>query len=132
MTRCSPTSTPALAAAQTHLAREREALASADEATRAVLRDLNEAEARRARLELEIQDGERRLREEAARAQEAARERVAAEEQRVERMLNRSFEQSFEQALDDEARSQTINFGTRDTARPSAPSWRSGPHLQGR
>jgi 2-(1,2-epoxy-1,2-dihydrophenyl)acetyl-CoA isomerase len=33
----------------------------------------------------------------------------------TKRMLNRSFEQSFEQALDDEARSQTINFATRDT-----------------
>jgi len=33
----------------------------------------------------------------------------------TKRMLNRSFEQTFEQALDDEARSQTINFGTRDT-----------------
>ena len=33
----------------------------------------------------------------------------------TKRMLNRSFEQSFEQALDDEARSQTINFGTSDT-----------------
>ncbi len=33
----------------------------------------------------------------------------------TKRMLNRSFEQSFEQALDDEARSQTINFGTHDT-----------------
>jgi 2-(1,2-epoxy-1,2-dihydrophenyl)acetyl-CoA isomerase len=33
----------------------------------------------------------------------------------TKRMLNRSFEQSFEQALDDEARSQTINFSTRDT-----------------
>ena len=33
----------------------------------------------------------------------------------TKRMLNRSFEQSFEQALDDEARSQTINFGTADT-----------------
>ena len=31
----------------------------------------------------------------------------------TKRMLNRSFEQSFEQALDDEARSQTINFGTK-------------------
>jgi enoyl-CoA hydratase/carnithine racemase len=31
------------------------------------------------------------------------------------RMLNRAFEQSFEQALDDEARSQTVNFGTQDT-----------------
>ena len=34
----------------------------------------------------------------------------------TKRMLNRSFEQTFEQALDDEARSQTINFGTQDTA----------------
>jgi enoyl-CoA hydratase/carnithine racemase len=33
----------------------------------------------------------------------------------TKRMLNRSFEQTFEQALDDEARSQTVNFGTRDT-----------------
>jgi 2-(1,2-epoxy-1,2-dihydrophenyl)acetyl-CoA isomerase len=33
----------------------------------------------------------------------------------TKRMLNRSFEQSFEQALDDEARSQTVNFGTSDT-----------------
>ena len=33
----------------------------------------------------------------------------------TKRMLNRSFEQGFEQALDDEARSQTVNFGTRDT-----------------
>jgi 2-(1,2-epoxy-1,2-dihydrophenyl)acetyl-CoA isomerase len=33
----------------------------------------------------------------------------------TKRMLDRSFEQSFEQALDDEARSQTVNFGTRDT-----------------
>jgi enoyl-CoA hydratase/carnithine racemase len=33
----------------------------------------------------------------------------------TKRMLNRSFEQSFEQALDDEARSQAVNFGTADT-----------------
>jgi 2-(1,2-epoxy-1,2-dihydrophenyl)acetyl-CoA isomerase len=33
----------------------------------------------------------------------------------TKRMLNRSFEQSFEQALDDEARAQTVNFDTRDT-----------------
>ena len=30
----------------------------------------------------------------------------------TKRMLNRAFEQSFEQALDDEARCQTVNFGT--------------------
>lgn len=33
----------------------------------------------------------------------------------TKRMLNRSFEQGFEQALDDEARCQTVNFGTADT-----------------
>jgi len=33
----------------------------------------------------------------------------------TKRMLNRAFEQSFEQALDDEARCQAVNFGTRDT-----------------
>lgn len=33
----------------------------------------------------------------------------------TKRMLNRAFEQSFEQALDDEARCQSVNFGTRDT-----------------
>jgi 2-(1,2-epoxy-1,2-dihydrophenyl)acetyl-CoA isomerase len=33
----------------------------------------------------------------------------------TKRMLNRSFEQTFEQALDDEGRSQTINVATRDT-----------------
>lgn len=33
----------------------------------------------------------------------------------TKRMLDRAFEQSFEQALDDEARSQVVNFGTKDT-----------------
>lgn len=33
----------------------------------------------------------------------------------TKRLLDRSFEQSFEQALDDEARTQTVNFGTADT-----------------
>ncbi|MFZ6004921.1 MAG: enoyl-CoA hydratase/isomerase family protein [Actinomycetota bacterium] len=33
----------------------------------------------------------------------------------TKRMLNRAFEQSFEQSLDDEARCQTVNFGTQDT-----------------
>jgi enoyl-CoA hydratase/carnithine racemase len=35
--------------------------------------------------------------------------------QMTKRMLNRSFEQTMEQALDDEARTQTINFSTSDT-----------------
>jgi enoyl-CoA hydratase/carnithine racemase len=34
----------------------------------------------------------------------------------TKRLLNRSFEQTMERALDDEARTQTINFGTQDTA----------------
>jgi 2-(1,2-epoxy-1,2-dihydrophenyl)acetyl-CoA isomerase len=33
----------------------------------------------------------------------------------TKKVLNRSFEQTFEQALDDEARTQTVNMGTRDT-----------------
>ncbi len=33
----------------------------------------------------------------------------------TKRLLNRSFESSFEEALDDESRTQTINFGTKDT-----------------
>ena len=33
----------------------------------------------------------------------------------TKKLLNRAFEQSFEQALDDEARTQTVNFGTADT-----------------
>ena len=32
----------------------------------------------------------------------------------TKRLLNRAFEQSFEQALDDESRCQAVNFGTRD------------------
>ena len=51
----------------------------------------------------------------------------------TKRMLNRSFEQSFEQALDDEARSQTINFGTRDTAEAiSAFLQKRPPTFEGR
>ena len=73
-----------VAAAQTELAREREALTSADEATRTVLRDLNEAEARRGRLDLEVQDAERRMRDDAARADADVRERAVAGERRVE------------------------------------------------
>jgi 2-(1,2-epoxy-1,2-dihydrophenyl)acetyl-CoA isomerase len=34
----------------------------------------------------------------------------------TKRMLDRAFEQTFEQALDDEARSQTVNIATQDTA----------------
>ena len=74
----------ALTSAQTELARTREALTSADEATRTVLRDLNEAEARRARLEMEIEDGERRIREEQARAEADAKAREQASAQRID------------------------------------------------
>ena len=74
----------AVTAAQTELARQREALTSADEATRTVLRDLNEVEARRARLEMEIEDGERRIREEQARAEADTRSRAEAAAQRID------------------------------------------------
>ena len=74
----------ALTAAQTELARTREALTSADEATRTVLRDLNEAEARRARLEMEIEDGERRIREAQERADADAKAREQAAAQRID------------------------------------------------
>lgn len=51
----------------------------------------------------------------------------------TKRMLNRSFEQSFEQALDDEARSQTINFATRDTVEAiSAFLEKRPPSFEGR
>ena len=51
----------------------------------------------------------------------------------TKRMLNRSFEQSFEQALDDEARSQTVNFGTRDTIEAlSAFAQKRDPNFEGR
>ena len=50
----------------------------------------------------------------------------------TKRMLNRSFEQGFEQALDDEARSQTVNFGTRDTVEAiTRLRAEAAPHLQG-
>jgi 2-(1,2-epoxy-1,2-dihydrophenyl)acetyl-CoA isomerase len=51
----------------------------------------------------------------------------------TKRMLNRAFEQSFEQALDDEARSQTVNFGTRDTVEAiSAFMEKRPPTFEGR
>ncbi len=51
----------------------------------------------------------------------------------TKKMLNRSFEQSFEQALDDEARSQTVNFGTADTIEAiSAFVQKRDPKFQGR
>jgi 2-(1,2-epoxy-1,2-dihydrophenyl)acetyl-CoA isomerase len=51
----------------------------------------------------------------------------------TKRMLNRSFEQSFEQALDDEARSQTVNFGTSDTPEAiRAFMEKRDPRFQGR
>lgn len=51
----------------------------------------------------------------------------------TKRMLNRSFEQSFEQALDDEARCQTVNFSTRDTVEAiTAFLQKRPPHFTGR
>lgn len=51
----------------------------------------------------------------------------------TKRMLNRAFEQSFEQALDDEARCQTVNFGTKDTVESiSAFLQKREPEYKGR
>ena len=41
-------------------------------------------------------------------------------------MLNNAFAVSMDQALEDEGRCQTVNFGTADTPRPWPPSSRSG------
>lgn len=51
----------------------------------------------------------------------------------TKRMLNRAFEQTFEQALDDEARCQTVNFGTLDTVEAIAAFLQKRhPTFQGR
>lgn len=50
----------------------------------------------------------------------------------TKRLLDRSFEQPFEQALDDEARTQTVNFGTTDTAEAiTAFLEKRPPHFRG-
>ena len=51
----------------------------------------------------------------------------------TKRLLNRSFERTFEEALDDESRTQTINFGTRDTGEAMA-AWvqKREPKFEGR
>jgi len=64
---------------QARLQRDRAALTSADEATRAVLRDLSEAEARRARLEAEREDLGRRIEEERTRLERRAAEKAEAQ-----------------------------------------------------
>ncbi|TAJ18281.1 MAG: chromosome segregation protein SMC [Dehalococcoidia bacterium] len=96
---------------QTALARAREALTSADEATRAVLRELSEAEARRARLEAEADDTQRRIVEAQRRAEQRAADRTAAGEQRTtllaaatehEALLARHVQEA--QSLDDALR----------------------------
>ena len=61
--------------ARSTLAREREALTAADETTRSTLRELAEAEARRARFEAEREDAERRIAEQ-------SRERARREHER--------------------------------------------------
>jgi len=63
---------------QARLQRDRAALSSADEATRAVLRDLSEAEARRARLEAEREDLGRRIEEERTRLERRSAEKAEA------------------------------------------------------
>ena len=64
---------------QARLERDRGALASADEATRSVLRDLSEAEARRARLEAEREDLGRRIEEERTRLERRTAEKAEAQ-----------------------------------------------------
>ena len=96
---------------QTALARAREALASADEATRGVLRELSEAEARRARLEAEAEDTQRRIVEAQRRAEQRAQDRASAGEQRTalltaatEQEAGLARHQQEAQALDDALR----------------------------
>lgn len=72
----------AVGSSRTVLEREREALSSADEAARTLLRTLAESEARRIRLEAELKDTERRLAEHEGIAQRKAAERAAARERR--------------------------------------------------
>ena len=51
----------------------------------------------------------------------------------TKRMLDRSFDHTFEQALDDEARAQTVNFGTADTVEAIAAFvQKRDPSFQGR
>jgi len=66
--------------ARSTLARERAALTAADETTRATLRELAEAEARRARLEAEREDGERRIAEQSRERARRDHERGTASE----------------------------------------------------
>jgi chromosome segregation protein len=73
-----------IVAAQSELDRERAALTSADEATRAVLRDLSEAETRRARLEATAQDLARRIREHQQQLERRAQEREQARTQHAD------------------------------------------------
>ena len=66
--------------ARSTLAREREALTSADETTRTTLRELAESEARRARLEADREDAERRIAEQSREHARQEHERGAAAE----------------------------------------------------
>ena len=71
-----------VAGGEAALTRARESLSSADDAVRVVLRELAEAEARRTRLERELQDTERALRELSERVRREAEQRGAAGERR--------------------------------------------------
>lgn len=70
-----------VAAASTTVEREREALRSADEAARTLLRTLAETEARRTRFEAELQDAERRIAERTVEAGRLASGRIEAGQQ---------------------------------------------------
>lgn len=73
----------AVESASSKLAREREGLVAADEATRAALRELAEAEARRERLEAEREDCERRILEQTLERENSEQARNEAAERFV-------------------------------------------------
>ncbi|MDA0300895.1 MAG: chromosome segregation protein SMC [Chloroflexi bacterium] len=105
---------------QARLERERTAMSSADEATRTVLRELAEAEARRARLEAERDDLQRRIVEEQARRQRRAAEvteaRAAIEALQVEAVEQRRLLAAHEQEADARATAARMTRERREAA----------------
>ncbi|MCK9496871.1 MAG: AAA family ATPase, partial [Dehalococcoidia bacterium] len=97
---------------QARLQRDRAALSSADEATRTVLRDLSEAEARRARLEAEREDLGRRIEEERVRLErrnaEKAEARAALEALQAELVTQKRALEEHEQEA--EARAEAARM----------------------
>ncbi|MEX1022148.1 MAG: chromosome segregation protein SMC [Dehalococcoidia bacterium] len=105
---------------QTRLARDREALASADEATRSVLRDLSEAEARRARLEAEREDLVRRVEEERQRLErrsaEKAEAQAALESLRADAVAQRAALEAHEREAEARAAAARMTRERRESA----------------